>query len=134
MRGGILDKVCDKAGPLPFNKLEARNIRKWCDGKAETPEAANGLVKALRQVFAFAIENDLSDRNPAKDVPHLKNASQGFHSWSLEEVERYEEKHRIGTRARLALALLRYTGQRRSDLVLFGKQHVRAGWLKFTQQ
>jgi integrase len=26
-----------------------------------------------------------------------------------------------------------YTGQRRSDLVLFGRQHVRDGWLVFTQ-
>jgi integrase len=33
-----------------------------------------------------------------------------------------------------ALALLLYTGQRRSDVVLLGKQHVRNGWLRFTQQ
>jgi integrase len=32
------------------------------------------------------------------------------------------------------MALLLYTGQRRSDVILFGKQHVRDGWLKFTQQ
>lgn len=31
------------------------------------------------------------------------------------------------------LALALYTGQRRSDLVQFGKQHVRDGWLTFTQ-
>lgn len=34
----------------------------------------------------------------------------------------------------LALALALDTGQRRSDLVLFGKQHVQKGWLVFTQQ
>jgi hypothetical protein len=27
-----------------------------------------------------------------------------------------------------------WTGARRSDVVLLGKQHVREGWLKFTQQ
>jgi len=36
--------------------------------------------------------------------------------------------------ARLALALLLYTAQRRSDVVLFGRQHVRNGKLQFTQQ
>lgn len=43
-------------------------------------------------------------------------------------------RHPIGTKARLALALLLYTGQRRGDVVQFGRQHENAGWLKFTQQ
>jgi integrase len=32
------------------------------------------------------------------------------------------------------MALLLWTGVRRSDLVMLGKQHVRDGWLRFTQQ
>jgi integrase len=134
VRRGILDKVAEKAGHLPFARLEAKNIRKWRDARAETPEAANGLVKALRQVFGWAVEAEEADRNPAKDVAYLKNGSQGHHSWTLEEVEQYEAAHPIGTSARLALALLLYTGQRRSDIVLFGKEHLKNGWLKFTQQ
>jgi integrase len=35
--------------------------------------------------------------------------------------------HPIGTKARLALALLLYTAQRRSDVIKFGRQHVRDG-------
>lgn len=35
---------------------------------------------------------------------------------------------------RLALDLLLYTGQRKSDIVLFGSKHVKDGWLRFTQQ
>jgi hypothetical protein len=30
--------------------------------------------------------------------------------------------------------LLLYTGRRRSDVVLFGRQHVHNGWLNFTQR
>jgi integrase len=48
-------------------------------------------------------------------------------------VEKFEKRYAVGTKARLALALLLYTGQRRSDVVLFGRQHVRDGALKFTQ-
>lgn len=66
-------------------------------------------------------------------MPYLKRDSEGFHSWSIEEVERFEEKFPVGTKARLALALLLYTGQRRSDVVGFGPQHVKDGWLSFTQ-
>lgn len=133
VRRGILDKVAVKAGHLPFARLEGKNIRKWRDAKAETPEAANSLVKALRQVFGWAVEAEEVDRKPAKDVSYLKSGSEGFHSWTLEEVEKYEDPP-VGTRARLALALLLYTGQRRSDIVLFGHQHVKNGLLRFTQQ
>lgn len=129
----ILDGVCARDGEKPYRLMETRHVRRRRDEKAETPEAANSLVKALRQVFAFAIDNDLAERNPAKDVPYLKGGAEGFHSWSIEEVRQFEERHRVGTKARLALALLLYTGQRRSDVVTFGRQHVKDGWLTFTQ-
>ena len=48
-------------------------------------------------------------------------------------MQQFEERHPIGTKARLALALLLYTGQRRSDIIRFGKQHARGGKLTFTQ-
>ncbi|MFX9097270.1 hypothetical protein ABTN72_19840, partial [Acinetobacter baumannii] len=58
-------------GDLPFKPILPRNIRAIRDKLAETPAAANALVKALRQVFTYAIAHDLADANPAKDVPYL---------------------------------------------------------------
>ena len=75
----------------------------------------NALVKALRQLFAYAVEYEHVDRNPARDVPYISSGSEGFHSWTLEEIEQFEEAHPVGTPARLALGLLFYTGQRRSE-------------------
>ena len=46
-------------------------------------------------------------------------------------MRQYEARHAIGTKARLAMALLLYTGARRSDVVLLGRQHIRDGRLKF---
>ena len=65
----------------------------------------------------------------------LKSKRQGgFHAWDDAEIAQFEAaRHPIGTKARLALALLLYTGQRRSDIVVFGRQHVKAGWLHFVQ-
>src|SRR5204863_8783246 len=45
-----------------------------------------------------------------------------------------EARHPIGSKARLAMAMLLYTGQRRSDVVLLGRHHVRDGWLRLTRQ
>jgi integrase len=78
------------------------------------------------------MKEELVETNPARDLDRIKTGSTGWHSWEVEEVRRYEERHPIGSKARLALALLMYTGVRRSDVVLLGRQHVRGGWLKFT--
>jgi integrase len=133
VRKQILESLCIRDGDKPYALMEARHVRKRRDEKAELPEAANALIKALRQVFSFAIGNDLAARNPAKDVPYLKSGSEGFHSWTIEEVRQFEERHPVGTKARLALALLLYTGQRRSDVVRLGPQHLKEGWFTLTQ-
>jgi integrase len=129
----ILDDLCRRHGEKPADRLEPRHVRTLRDEKADRPEAANALIKALRQVFSAAIANNLVTSNPAREVPYLRSGSQGYHSWTPEEITAFEKRHPIGTRARLALALLLYTGQRRSDVVAMGKQHIRNGSLCFTQ-
>ena len=120
-------------GQVEASKITGKAIRVLRDRKADKPNSGNNRVKALRRIFAFAVEHEHVEKNPARDVPYLRINSDGFHSWWVDEVERYEARHQIGTRARLALAILLYTGQRRSDVVAFGRQHVRDGWLMFTQ-
>lgn len=134
VRRRTLDKFCEKHGDLPANSVLPRHIRALRDKIAETPEAANQLLKFLRQVFAHAVVAGLCDSNPARDVPYLKSGSEGFHSWTIEEVEEFEAAHPIGCKARLAMALMLYTGQRRGDAVLLGPHHLAEGWLIFIQQ
>lgn len=120
---------------MPLSHVTSKAVRTLRDRKVETPEAANSRVKAIRQVFAWATTDgvDLAPGNPARDVPYFKSKGEGFHTWTLAEVERYEERHPIGTKARLAFGLLFYLAQRRSDIILMGRQHVRKGVLHFTQ-
>lgn len=47
-------------------------------------------------------------------------------------MRQFEERHPIGTKPRLALALLLLAGVRRSDVVRLGRPHVRDGRLEFT--
>jgi integrase len=46
-------------------------------------------------------------------------------------VHRFEARHPVGSKARLALALLLLLGVRRGDLATLGRQHVRDGWIRF---
>ena len=136
VRRGILDGLCRSHGDKPYARMEARHIRMLRDEKVDLPGAANSRLRAIRHLFKWACDETvkLVERNPARNVPYIKTGSQGFHSWSIEEVQQFEERHPVGTRARLALALLLYTGQRRSDVVGFGRQHIKDGRLVFTQE
>lgn len=145
VRRQVLEKTCDEViapgaaetfGACPLSKMSRKAVRILRDRRADKPEAANERLKAIRRAFAWAIDDELSgvSENPTRDVPYLKGRVGGHHSWTPEEVAQFECFHPIGTKARLALALLLYTGQRRSDVVLFGRQHVQNGWLRFTQQ
>jgi integrase len=135
VRRGQLDALCTKHGSKRFAKLEPRHVRTLRDEwNATGPEAANGRLKALRQVFAWAVEADLAEKNPARDVPYIRVATEGFHTWTIEEVAQYQTRHPIGTKARLALDLLLFTGVRRCDLVKLGRQmETSTGWIRFVE-
>lgn len=136
VRRALLESICQSStsrgqarGDLPFALMETRHIRKIRDEHAERPDGANGRLKALRQLFKWAVDTDRIQRNPVRDVPYLRGNGAGFHTWTPEEVLQFETHHPIGSKARLAMALLLYTGVRRSDVVTLGRQMVRDGWL-----
>lgn len=134
-RRRVLERFCQNQndGDKPYALILPRHIRARRDAMVETPSAANTLLKALRVVFKHALRNDLVTSNPAAVVEMFPSNGEGFHSWTMEEVEQYEACHPIGTTARLALALALFTGQRRSDLVRLGPPHLKNDWLIFTQ-
>jgi integrase len=118
---------------MPLARMTTSGVEVLRDRKLKTPEGANMRLKAIRQVFKWAVAKGYVPTNPAREVPYLRSGSEGYHTWTEEEIHQFEERHPIGTKARLALALLLYTGQRRSDVIRFGKQHVRHCVLTFTQ-
>ena len=126
-------------GDMPLAKMDPGAIEVLRDRKLDVPEAANSRLKAIRQVFKWGIKRKTADgkpyapHNPARDVDYFKTGSTGFHTWTIEEVAQYQERHKIGTRARLALDLLLYLGQRRSDIIRLGRQHARVDKITFTQ-
>ena len=84
-------------------------------------------------LMRHAIDIGWRDDDPTRDTRAVRIKSDGFHSWTEEEIRQFEAHHPIGSKARLALALLLYTGQRRSDVVLMGRQHIHDGKIHVTQ-
>jgi integrase len=137
----IIDRFCretDKEGHEHGDKraatLQRAHIVKLMAARAEKPDSANGLRKAVRAMMKHAVEIGLRADDPTREVRAIRVKSNGFHSWTDMEISQFEKRHPISSRARLALALLLYTGQRRSDVVRMGRQHIRDGVLHIRQQ
>ena len=118
---------------FPLSKMDVNAIEVLRDRKLDKPEAANSRVKAIRQVYKFGVRKKLVTFNPAREVEYFRTGSTGHHAWSLEEVRQFETRHPVGSKARLALALMLFTGQRRSDIIRFGLQHAKGRRITFTQ-
>jgi integrase len=123
-----------KRGSLPYGEMKAKHIRSMRDEKIDFPEAANARLKAMGQVCAWALKEEKIEVDPTAGVELLapKNAD-GFHQWTVEEVLRFQERWPMGTRERVALDVLLYTGVRRGDGVRLGRQFEHDGWLHFTE-
>jgi integrase len=128
-RENIYRAMIGTAGGVLLRNITDETIRANRERRAATPHGANNFLKAMRGFFAWAIEAKLVTVDPTKGVKLLQgnNDAAGFHTWTQEELDRYEVRWPTGTRERIAFDLLLYTGLRRGDAVRVGRQHVRNG-------
>ena len=135
---GIFERFREAYGDKPVDSLERRHVREMVAAKAKTPAAANNLLRMIRMLMRFAIEEEWRKDDPTVGVKAFKKKKDkeedGFHTWTEEEIANYEAHWPVGTKQRLALALLLYTGQRRSDVVTMGRQHIKDGRMQVVQQ
>jgi integrase len=122
----------DPMGNCPLKYLLAQKIKRLLDAKADHPGAVANRRKHLSTLCAWGVENNHLSTNPVRDVRAGKGTKDGgYYTWVIPDVEQFIDHHRIGSKAVLALGLLLFTGARRQDMVTFGKQHVRGGWLRY---
>ena len=128
-----LDSICKVHGHKPIKLMEPRHVRKIRDERKDKPAAANHRMKAMRAMFAWAVEEEHAPHDPTLGVKGIKYVTKGHHSWEPDEIRAFEKRHPIGSKARLAKDLLQFTTDRREDAVRLGPQHVRNGRVRFTQ-
>lgn len=135
-RRKILEEICSLAGNASVAAWEPRHVAKLRDRRASSPAAANEIVKSLRQLFAWASSPEYGHMfgNPAMRVSYLGSRNpDGWQSWGLSDVTKYTATHSTGSKERLALDLLLFTGVRRSDVIRLGPQMESGGYLVFTE-
>jgi integrase len=129
-----INKIDAAHGHKPVALLDRKGIKQLLAAKAEKPGAANKLLRTIKMLMKFAVEEDMRADDPTAGVKPLKVQGDGFIAWSEGDIEKFEAKHPIGTRARLAFALALYTAQRRGDVIRMGRQHIRGDMIAVRQQ
>src|SRR5262249_10148532 len=116
-------------GDMPLSRMTPKAIRVLRDRRAETKAAANLMLKIIGYVFSYGLEAhaDIVLANPAREVRKFKYESEGWHTWTQDELGRFMQQYGPGTKERRAMALMIYTGARGCDARHFGPQMIREG-------
>ena len=88
----MLEEVCRTGSELDFRDITSTDIRQGLVRREHTPTMAKTYLVTMRALFEFAKDQDLILENPVPwDLHARKSKSEGYHTWTLEEVARYEQ-------------------------------------------
>ena len=93
------------------------------------PTCAKGSQGTIRLGDGRGRSATRSDDGRQKDQVHRESAS----SLTQAEIEKYKERHPLGTKPRLAFDLLRFTTGRREDAPRLGPRHIQDDRIRLIQ-
>ena len=96
------------------------------------PGMANLTKSVLQKLFKYAVKAGWREDNPIIGIERFKAGT--HHTWTEGELKRFESKWPLGTRQRLAYALLLYTGQRIGDVARMVRADIVDGELHVIQE
>lgn len=120
-------------GDKSARQITPHSLRDKLDSMAHMPATANIFLKVMKALCRYGVDRGLLKMNPTAGVRRLKDRTDGIATWSDTQIAQFEKRHPVGTKANLALRLLLYTAQRRSDVVRLGRQHEKAGAIHMRQ-
>jgi integrase len=127
-RENIMRGVLAQAGHEAAMAIRRSHIVAGRDRRASTPAQARNFLDAMRGLFRWALDAGHVKADPTAGIKNpARPKGDGFPVWTEDDVARYEARWPIGTKERVWLDVLLYTGLRRGDAVKLGRQHVRDG-------
>lgn len=118
----------DLMSHTPIDEIDAGAVIMLMERKAGAPGAANNRKKYLSSMFRWAITHKHMTKNPARDAERIDYATDGWHTWTVDEIRQYIDRHPIGTKPYLFMVLVLCLGGRRQDAIRFSKAHVFPKW------
>lgn len=128
----ILEPLAEVHGHKPVTLLGRRHIKQWLNARGETPGMANMLVKVVRLVLSYAVENEYRTDNPAQRIKLFKLGE--HRAWTDPECAAFEDRWPAGSMQRRAYMLAKFTGQRCGDVARMTRAHRKEGAIRVMQQ
>ena len=132
VRRAVLERFGREHGDKMIAAMPTKFLRALLDPME--PTTAKNWLAAIRALTGHAINRELIENDPTLGIKLRRMTGDGIHTWTEEQIARFESVHPIGSRERLAFALGLFTAQRRGDMVRMGRQHIRNGLIHVTQQ
>lgn len=120
-------------GDKPIRSLQKHHIQAMMAKLVATPNAANNLLHTVRWIMSCAIAQQWRKDDPSRDIKTIRTSSEGFHSWSEEEIAQFAAYWPVGTTQRLAFDLLLHTGQRSGDVRRMTRGQIKDGVIHVRQ-
>jgi len=98
---------------------------------AKRPGMANLTHAVLSKIMDYAIATGVRTDNPFSGLERYRLGT--HHTWTDAEITQFERRWPLGTRERLAFALLLYTGQRGGDVVKMTRSDIVDGRIRVSQ-
>lgn len=133
---GVLERFRSAFGDDPMRQFDADRIARLMTAMRDRPHAAARLRKLLAQLFVIARRAKLVPHgfDPVKDTRAPKAETQGYHRWTEDELDAFEARHPLGTKPRLAFALLLYGAQRSGDVRFMSHETIASGRIQLDQR
>lgn len=127
-RDNIFKGIVTAAGHVEYRRISRRKIVEGREDRATTPAQARNFLDAMRGLFRWALEAEMVTTDPTAGVKNpSRQKGDGFAAWTDDDIEAYEARWPAGTKERVWLHVLLFTGLRRGDAVVLGRQHVKDG-------
>jgi integrase len=129
----VLDRIAERHGHRLVRDARRSDARKMVEEiGAAKPAMANITRAVLRLLMQYAVETELRLDNPVTGLKGYRTGTR--HTWTDDELAQFERRWPLGTRERLAFALLLYTGQRAGDIVKMRRSDMGDGLIRVIQQ
>jgi integrase len=139
------DELAERFGELPLRAITFHDLIEMQKGWKFAPITVQKRLELIRKFFLFAEKSELIEKNPAKDLegpivhfdPTLPFTNEEMEKilWAAEAIREAHPKIPIDTPKKLKalILLMRYSGIRISDAVMFNRSSLKEGKLFLRQ-
>lgn len=129
-----IERLRNEHGHRLVAQMKRPHVVKLLEPLADRPSARNNRLRMLRMLLNHAIEIGWRADNPTSAIRKMRTGSQGFHTWTDDEIAKFFSHHKIGSTAHTAVMIMLHTACSRVDAVRLGWQNVHGNRIQYRRQ